>query len=213
MSSPVHRIDVLNLSEVEIAKFRSHLPELSTDQCWEYRTKEPRGRIFFYRESGKVRIIVTRLAYYLHYKVDPGELFVCHHCDNPLCCNPHHLFLGTHDDNMQDKVAKGRQAKVKFGDSHWTRTNPEKIHTGNRHWTRHSPEKKLTGDKHWMKSKPERISRGEGRHNTHLKESDILIIRSMAEQGRSNSEIMTKFQISRASVVRIVKRQCWKHIP
>ena len=35
---------------------------------------------------------------------------VLHHCDNPPCCNPHHLFVGTQQDNVDDKVRKGRQA-------------------------------------------------------------------------------------------------------
>lgn len=39
---------------------------------------------------------------------DPGDLHVLHRCDNRLCVNPDHLFLGTAKDNCQDKVAKGR---------------------------------------------------------------------------------------------------------
>lgn len=39
----------------------------------------------------------------------PPGLCILHHCDNRQCCNPHHLFCGTHADNVKDKVSKGRQ--------------------------------------------------------------------------------------------------------
>jgi len=44
-------------------------------------------------------------------------LFVCHHCDNPACVNPDHLFLGTLQDNVDDMCRKGRQARRK-GEAH-----------------------------------------------------------------------------------------------
>ena len=51
-------------------------------------------------------------------------LFVCHHCDNPGCVNPTHLFLGTNQDNMQDCSRKGRTRNQFSSATHCTKGHP-----------------------------------------------------------------------------------------
>ena len=49
-----------------------------------------------------------RFSYIYHIGNIPSGMFVCHHCDNPKCTNPNHLFLGTNLDNINDCIKKGR---------------------------------------------------------------------------------------------------------
>jgi len=75
------------------------------DACWPWTgARHPSGYGGVSWRGGRVN--AHRVAYELAYG-NPGKGFVCHHCDNPPCCNPAHLFLGTAQDNYRDSIAKG----------------------------------------------------------------------------------------------------------
>ena len=69
-----------------------------------HRNHDGYGRVW---ADGKVRG-VHRLVYGRMVGPIPKGMCVLHRCDNPPCCNPEYLFLGTHADNMRDMVEKGR---------------------------------------------------------------------------------------------------------
>lgn len=77
-------------------------------RCWEWtaaRSGYGYGVIGIEGES----FYAHRLSYTINFGGFQNNLLVLHHCDNPPCVNPVHLFLGTTKDNIVDKVSKGRQ--------------------------------------------------------------------------------------------------------
>lgn len=83
--------------------------EKKENGCWEWtgaRYKSGYGQLKRYKLA-KNAISAHRYVWYLKYGKFPDDM-LCHKCDNPPCVNPDHLFEGTHQDNMDDMVKKGR---------------------------------------------------------------------------------------------------------
>lgn len=86
-------------------RFWSRVKPMSNG-CWLWQTTTD-GRYGTFPYAGTVHK-AHRFAYAMTKGRIPEGMEVCHRCDTTLCCNPAHLFLGTHADNMADMVAKGR---------------------------------------------------------------------------------------------------------
>lgn len=106
------------LSNADAVRFWSKVRISSAaDTCWNWQAGlRNRGYGDFYAAGG--HLTASRVAYWLATGKDPADMQVCHTCDNPRCCNPAHLFLGTNLDNSRDADRKGR-LRVRFGTAHY----------------------------------------------------------------------------------------------
>jgi hypothetical protein len=95
----------------KIAEFWQNINIAGDNECWEWQGKKKVGGYGYFSING-IEKGAHRIAYALSKgEIQPG-LCVCHTCDNPPCCNPNHLWLGTISDNTRDMIKKGRGKQV-----------------------------------------------------------------------------------------------------
>jgi hypothetical protein len=94
-----------DMDKSDIRRFNSRYIE-SESGCHEWSGSLKGG--YSHMRVGGLSFMAHRLSYHINNGPIEDGMFVCHRCDNRKCVRPDHLFLGTHQDNMDDMMAKGR---------------------------------------------------------------------------------------------------------
>ncbi len=94
--------------ELRGAYFWSRVQVSQPHECWPWRGHVKKNGYGAWSIHHGVTVHAHRVAWELTYGAIPDGQFVCHSCDYRQCCNPQHLWLGTHQDNMDDARRKGR---------------------------------------------------------------------------------------------------------
>ena len=124
--------EIFLLPDAQLERWNSKIQKGERGACWVWIGGRGENGYGHFWCSGRTRLS-HRIAYRIYKGPIPDGMLVCHSCDNPPCVNPAHLWLGTHDDNIQDKINKGRQATGDIITSR--RISPR----GNNHWKHRMP--------------------------------------------------------------------------
>lgn len=166
----IENIQIYKCVSIE-ERFWKKVQKDDLDKCWNWtasRTQNGYGRFCI----GKNKYFLAhRISYMLSYRVDPGELSVCHACDVPSCVNPNHLFLGTHKENIHDSIKKGRWDKNSVPNGI---TNRNKTHCINGHEftpenTYHYSQKNNAKGRRCLTCSRERMLKYREKHYVHKK--------------------------------------------
>lgn len=112
--------ELLTLDKENLNRFKKRFMSKvdKTSSCWLWTAS-------VFKTSGRARttlgtrsVVASRVSYVLH-KGKIKDKLVLHKCDNVLCVNPKHLFLGTNKDNTQDMIKKGRKYLAQ-GNLNWS---------------------------------------------------------------------------------------------
>jgi len=193
--SPAATGEVITMKQILKERFWAKVDVRGPDDCWPWLgAAGPRGYGRFAIGDGAMTG-PHRFSYELVCGPISDGMLICHHCDNPSCCNPAHLFVGTNTDNMQDAKAKGRLA------------------TGDKNGSRRHPELLPRGKMSFSASHPERLCRGSDHYLTHLDETAVEAMRvEYARGGISQRALARKHRISQATVWAILTGKSWKKL-
>jgi hypothetical protein len=187
----------IKLTEKQELRFWGKVNKLAgSDACWLWMAGKFRRGYGAFHVSGKL-LKAHRIAYTLANGQIPKDICVCHRCDVTSCCNPNHLFLGTHAENSADMVIKGRSRSPR-GDANGARLHPERL---------------VRGDAHHSRRHPERMPRGESHVLAKITADSVIKIRALYSTGEiTQAALASKFGLSRQHIGSITTFKKWKHL-
>jgi len=177
------------LTKIVVQHFFDRFKPGDKNSCWEWTgVKNAQG----YGKLGSR--YAHRISWEIHNEEITGLLVVCHHCDNPSCVNPLHLFIGTQKDNMQDMIAKGRQPIINVSGV----KNPMFC-------KRHTDSAKLK-----QSAKKTGAYTGSKHPRATINERTVALIREMRLDGRTAKNIAEKLSVSWHVVRNVIYKKSWK---
>lgn len=203
----------MELTQKDIDRFWSHVDK--SGDCWIWTAAKKRRDYGGFVLHGKGRY-AHRVSWQITYGDIPDGMNVLHHCDNPSCVNPNHLFLGNQSDNARDMVSKGRMNFQRHpetrptGDRHGSHTHPESRTYGERNGAFTHPERIPRGDRNGARLHPESYARGEKVHNAKLTNADVEYIRNST--GITQKDLGKKLGVDQSVISRVLNKLRWKHI-
>jgi hypothetical protein len=177
------------LSPKDIKRFWSKVDKRGPNECWPWIGNSVRGGYGVFRLSSGEQLQSHRISFFLRNKRDPYPFILRHSCDYPACQNDAHLLTGTTQDNMADKVTRGRTAS---GLRNGYYTHPE------------SRQQRKNGN--YIKRHPQ-IVRGESNGNHKLTAKQVREIRRRYIQKYGVATALAReFGVSQVTISRIGQR-------
>lgn len=172
---------------------------LASDACWLWpgsvNPQTGYGQLSEWADGRRVLWTAHRVSFRAFVGEIPGGKEICHSCDTRACFNPKHLFAGTHQDNMQDMVTKGRFRKPAVKPVPWQHIHPELVPRGAAH--------------HLVRNGAGCLPRGAAHHGARVSESDVRAIRASGETLKALSE---RYGLTQSTLSSIRTRKTWRHV-
>ena len=120
----------MEFTKEEVTRFEAKI--LKSESCWEWiGMKFQTGYGMFsvsQKRYGRKTISSHRVSWMIHSGMDiPKGMWICHTCDNRICVNPDHLYLGTPRDNNRDTVNRGRGNRMVGTQCSWAKVTEEQV--------------------------------------------------------------------------------------